>query len=150
SEGKVSVPSTLRFLNGSTNVSIVGGYDLSFDDVTANNFYLVFNYGTKALQLINHDPNLNNRKFAVVGVISKTLKTAYIIGDYKIEDDGERSAFSPFNATLSTMRTNLIIDFPAQKLVVNNSGRPWLAFENVEGGIINFQDAAGEYSFAES
>ena len=147
--GTIEVPSGIRFLNGFGNYGVNGGHVLNFHDVTSNNFYLVFNYSNSNLELINYTISLNQRNYAIVGVISKTSEYGFISGNYKITGQEGRQAFLPFNATLSTSRTNLTIDFTSKKLIVNNVARPCIYFESVEGGIINFQNATGEYSFSD-
>ena len=147
--GTIEVPSGIRFLNGFGNYGVNGGHVLNFHDVTSNNFYLVFNYSNSNLELINYTISLNQRNYAIVGVISKTSEYGFISGNYKITGQEGRQAFLPFNATLSTSRTNLTIDFTSKKLIVNNVARPFIYFESVGGGIINFQNATGEYSFSD-
>ena len=141
--GEITVPQSFRFLNGSVNTSVNGGYVLNFTDATSNNIYLVFNYSNKNLELINYDFNIDNRKYAVVGAISKTYNTLHIVGNYKVAGEESRVSLSPFNAALSTMGKNLKIDFTNQTLSVNTNGRPYFTFNEK---VLLF--TGGEYSFS--
>ena len=141
--GEITVPKFFRFMNGSVNTSVNGGYVLNFTDATSNNIYLVFNYSNKNLELINYDFNIDNRKYAVVGAISKTYNTLHIVGDYKVAGEESRVSISPFNAALSTMGKNLKIDFTNQTLSVNTNGRPYFTFNEK---VLLF--TGGEYSFS--
>ena len=147
-KGKVTIPAGIRFVNGFGNYS-VGAKTLLLSSTTGNMAQILFNYSSGEVTLRDYTPSINFRTDAVVGVISKNRESITVSGEYSVVGKEGRQAFLPFNASLSTSRTNLTIDFTSKKLIVNNVARPYIYFESVGGGIINFQNATGEYSFSD-
>ena len=147
-KGEIKIPTGIRFVNGFGNYS-VGAKTLLLSSTTGNMAQILFNYSSGEVILRDYTPSINFRTDAVVGVISKNRESITVSGEYNVVGREGRQAFLPFNATLSTSRTNLTIDFTSKKLIVNNVARPFIYFESVGGGIINFQKATGEYSFSD-
>lgn len=147
-KGEITIPAGIRFVNGFGNYS-VGAKTLLLSSTTGNMCQILFNYSSGEVTLRDYTTSINFRTDAVVGVILKDRESITISGEYSVVGREGRQAFLPFNASLSTSRTNLTIDFTSKKLVVNNVARPFIYFEGVGGGIINFQKATGEYSFSD-
>src|SRR5699024_9234382 len=122
---------------------------LLLSSTPGNMAQILFNYSSGEVILSDYTSSINFRTDAVVGVISKNRESITVSGEYNVVGREGRQAFLPFNASLSTSRTNLTIDFTSKKLIVNNVARPFIYFESVGGGIINFQNATGEYSFSD-
>ena len=147
-KGEIKIPAGIRFVNGFGNYS-VGTKTLLLSSTTGNMAQILFNYSSGEVILRDYTLSINFRTDAVVGVILKDRESITVSGEYSVVGREGRQAFLPFNASLSTSRTNLTIDFTSKKLVVNNVARPFIYFEGVGGGIINFQKATGEYSFSD-
>ena len=147
-KGEIKIPSGIRFVNGSGNYS-VKAKTLLLSSTTGNMAQILFNYSSGEVTLRDYTASINFRTDAVVGVILKDRESITVSGEYNVVGREGRQAFLPFNASLSTSRTNLTIDFTSKKLIVNNVARPFIYFESVGGGIINFQNATGEYSFSD-
>ena len=147
-KGEITIPSGMRFVNSGGNYG-VKAKTLLLSSATGNIVQILFNYSSGEVILRDYAPSINFRTDAVVGVISKNRESITVSGEYNVVGREGRQAFLPFNATLSTSRTNLTIDFTSKKLIVNNVARPFIYFESVGGGIINFQNATGEYSFSD-
>ena len=147
-KGEIKIPNGIRFVNGFGNYS-VRAKTLLLSSTTGNMAQILFNYSSGEVTLRDYTPSINFRTDAVVGVILKDRESITVSGEYSVVGKEGRKTFLPFNASLSTSRTNLTIDFTSKKLIVNNVARPFIYFESVGGGIINFQKAAGEYSFSD-
>ena len=147
-KGEITIPSGMRFVNNTGNYGLKPK-TLLLSSTTGNMVYILFNYSSGELILKDYTPSINFRTDAVVGVILKDRESITVSGEYSVVGKEGRKTFLPFNASLSTSRTNLTIDFTSKKLIVNNSARPYIYFESVGGGIINFQKATGEYSFSD-
>lgn len=147
-KGEITIPSGMRFVNNTGNYGLKPK-TLLLSSTTGNMVYILFNYSSGELILKDYTPSINFRTDAVVGVILKDRESITVSGEYSVVGKEGRKTFLPFNASLSTSRTNLTIDFTSKKLMVNNVARPFIYFEGVEGGIINFQKATGEYSFSD-
>ena len=147
-KGEIKIPAGIRFVNGFGNYS-VRAKTLLLSSTTGNMAQILFNYSSGEVTLRDYTTSINFRTDAVVGVILKNRESITVSGEYSVVGKEGRKTFLPFNASLSTSRTNLTIDFTSKKLIVNNVARPFIYFESVGGGIINFQNATGEYSFSD-
>ena len=147
-KGEITIPAGMRFVNNGGNYGIKAK-TLLLSSTSGNMAQILFNYSSGELILRDYTPSINFRTDAVVGVILKNRESITVSGEYSVVGKEGRKTFLPFNASLSTSRTNLTIDFTSKKLIVNNVARPFIYFESVGGGIINFQNATGEYSFSD-
>ena len=147
-KGEITIPAGMRFVNNGGNYGIKAK-TLLLSSTSGNMAQILFNYSSGELILRDYTPSINFRTDAVVGVILKDRESITVSGEYSVVGKEGRKTFLPFNASLSTSRTNLTIDFTSKKLIVNNVARPFIYFESVGGGIINFQNATGEYSFSD-
>ena len=147
-KGEITIPAGMRFVNNGGNYGI-RAKTLLLSSTTGNMAQILFNYSSGEVTLRDYTTSINFRTDAVVGVILKDRESITVSGEYSVVGKEGRQAFLPFNASLSTSRTNLTIDFTSKKLIVNNVARPFIYFESVGGGIINFQNATGEYSFSD-